>query len=245
MVQTQKISIKHPLPDVYAVEESKIDDTKPFINAQSGCWVPVQSGETYPLNTEQMIKGNHLEIPESRRSISIQKGGVRQALFVTAIECFHSTPDCGYVIHEQRSRLRSDLRGLSQLELVAKRKAKEIITENFTVYHLAYICDTTIQVFQNPTSTQLIFQCPVVLCECTFLESEMEQEAMNRGHICFSQLQPFVEQHPHIQFILFHFSLRYTEPDIKQFFINLHHCPRNIVLWLDEGPLDLSTFRQN
>eukprot|EP00440_Ansanella_granifera_P045035 gb/GFBE01048804.1/.p1 GENE.gb/GFBE01048804.1/~~gb/GFBE01048804.1/.p1 ORF type:complete len:155 (+),score=26.03 gb/GFBE01048804.1/:1-465(+) len=134
---------------------------------------------------------------------------------------------------------------------------------------LAFLCDTTIQVFgrcsgcsagsgchfEGPYTRscpeasalqqqlELIFQCSTVVVECTFCaigmtEAESEQQAKSRGHIAWSELRPVVESHPEIEFILVHFSERYSDDEIRLFFQTASSaggCVANVLLWLDEG----------
>merc|ERR1711972_256391 len=136
---------------------------------------------------------------------------------------------------------------------------------------LAYLCDTTVQVF-GPCSacrngdacyfaaaspytpscdlvneldkqSRLLFECSTIIVECSFVavgmdEAEEQHQAMSRGHVAWSQLKPIVEAHPDIEFILVHFSERYTDDELRRFFATASSRGgplANVLLWLDEG----------
>jgi hypothetical protein len=228
-----KIDASKDLPWNYQnAQEEKFD--KPFLDVQAGCWVPIQAGETTNLSTANIIKTNGLT-PHKWNEIA--KGGGKDKLFATAIQCYHTMADVGYVIFEERTRRRLDLQGKTGAEMAALAKAGEKVNEVVSIYHLAYVCDTTVQVFENEASAKLMFQCPTIMIECTFLEKDMEEEAEKRGHVCWTLLEPYVTQHPEIEFILFHFSQRYNKDEmIIEYFNNLFGGqPKNVKLWLDSG----------
>jgi len=93
-----------------------------------------------------------------------------------------------------------------------------------------------------------IFACPTIVIECSFVaaagmsEAEAEQEAIKRGHVAWSQLRPHVCAHPKSVFVLTHFSKRYTDAELREFFaaelVATEGCVCNVVLWLDSGVLD-------
>lgn len=88
-----------------------------------------------------------------------------------------------------------------------------------------------------------IFECSTVVVECSFVavgmdEAQAEAEAMARGHVAWPHLRPIVEAHPEIEFILVHFSERYTDQELRDHFAcaSSQGGPLfNVLLWLDEG----------
>jgi hypothetical protein len=156
------------------------------------------------------------------------------------------------------------------------------INETVDVPLMAYLCDTTVDVLaEEPQATEWIFKCPVVMIECTYLDSSAKEEkaevndkkkqkqpkkeeeaqegeeveptvvpsvgkalgqeeieARKRGHSSWIGLRPYIESHPEICWILFHFSSRYSDEEIRQFFQTASSegtRPPNVVAWLDSG----------
>jgi ribonuclease BN (tRNA processing enzyme) len=91
--------------------------------------------------------------------------------------------------------------------------------------------------YDEEETLRLIFSCPIVMIECTYLEESFAQEAERRGHVVWSFLQPILLQyftslssfspphgHSHSSFVLMHFSLRYSDEDIIAFFMDPNRC---------------------
>jgi ribonuclease Z len=79
----------------------------------------------------------------------------------------------------------------------------------------AYLGDTRISVFErNPW----LFDYPVVITECTFLDDDQLKRAAQVGHTVWNQLAPVVAAHPNTLFVLIHFSLRHSDREVLDFF---------------------------
>jgi len=214
---------------------------------------------------------------------------------LAVVKCFHTIETVGYVMCESGTERKgvdeaSNEQYHGLLQSVEKLKATcnkaeagklgrhigqmlrgGLITEaRIDLPRLAFLCDTTVQVFgpcsackagqpcpiaANPFGSacppavelaqqvSLIFQCSTVVVECSFIacdmhEAEAEKHAVGRGHIAWSQLRPIVESHPEIDFILIHFSERYSDSDLRTFFTSASSsgCREpNVLVWLDEG----------
>ena len=95
------------------------------------------------------------------------------------------------------------------------RKTGVEITETIKIPVIVYLCDTTIQCFED--YPELVFY-NNVMCECTFFRDGEEELAKQSKHIHWSELKPIVLANPRTKFILIHFSMRYSNNDIKEFF---------------------------
>lgn len=237
-------------------------------------WVPVESGSSV------LLPG-------------------KQGLLVKTVQCFHTVADIGYIICETRRSLQgktqeaqaeldslraspaADKRAAGQ-RMGAMRRAGLVVDVDEAAPRVAYLCDTTVQVFgpceaccagrpeactfaqserapfgqrcmpsrEAELQRRAILACPAVVVECTFLaaagmsEAEAEAEAIMRGHVSWSQLRPVVMANPDTTFVLVHFSERYKDADVRDHFAAKggagEGTPRNVVLWLDSGIVDLS-----
>ena len=57
-----------------------------------------------------------------------------------------------------------------------------------------------------------------IIIECTFIDDEHKCEAHDTKHMLWSNLKPFILAFPESQFILCHFSMRYKDSEIIEFF---------------------------
>ena len=63
-----------------------------------------------------------------------------------------------------------------------------------------------------------IFGYKHIIVECTILNEEEKESAYSHGHIYWGDLKTIVKNHPDNQFILIHFSTRYSDDEIIEFF---------------------------
>ena len=139
----------------------------------------------------------------------------------------HSAPTCGYGLGQYRKKLKPEYIEKSGKDIAdLRQQGIEVHTRCF-VPLLAYLCDTTIQVFSSHPS---LLQYPFIVIECTFLEDELLTLAQTSQHIHWLHLKPYILQNPHITFILIHFSIRYTNEDLSNFFVD-NELPSNALIW--------------
>jgi len=178
-------------PTIFCLEET-VDDMKAMIagfgraarSHKKFTIVGVQPGDRYMLDEKREVVIHH---------------------------CQHSVPTCGYGFRKKTSRLKPEIQ--AQLQLLSGKdkgaflKGKEDIHEITWTPEFLYLCDTDISVFETDAS---ILTYSVIMVECSFWDSKMEERALETGHICFPQLLPYIRATPKTHFILFHVSQRYT-----------------------------------
>ena len=132
--------------------------------------------------------------------------------YAAVYNLYHNAPCRGYGIYERRNKLRPDLQGASKEQIMAAKRENSI-TVPVNVPILAYLCDTTIEVLRGPNAKEIL-TFPHIMIECTFLYDE----APDASHIRWSELKPYVVANPQTTFVLIHFSFRYTDEEIREFF---------------------------
>jgi len=183
---------------------------------------------TWELNLNQSLDDMSL----CAKLVPVQVGdefrwGKKDLYTVKVFKCFHEVPCVGYAFSENRYRLKEEYRNLPGKELGQLRKENVQINEEYQVNLFVYIGDTSTQVFEeNPW----LFSYPVIVTECTFFMDERDR-AQQTGHTHWEDLKPYILAHPSTRFVLIHFSLRYKEQEVLDFFTNLTQ---------GEDPLDLS-----
>jgi ribonuclease Z len=170
----------------------------------------------------------------------------REPHHVRVVGCEHKVPSVGYAVARLGKRLRPEFddlrrqltrdgRGQDFGRLIARQRQEGVEVETEVRRPLfAYLGDTHVNVFErNPW----LFEYPVVVTECTFLDDSQQERADQVGHTVWSQLRPVVLAHPETLFVLTHFSLRHSDTDVLAFF---HHewermgaaRPTNVLLWV-------------
>lgn len=156
-------------------------------------------------------------------------------LQVEVFECDHPIPTVSYGVAERKAKLKDEYADKQGKEIAALRKEGVEVTHLVTMRRFAYVCDTSIAVFDlNPT----VLLYPVVFVECTFILDDELDNAVKTKHIHWRSLRPIgelesggeggrrgcsqtaapVEKNPNVFFCLFHFSQRYRDAEITAFF---------------------------
>lgn len=150
---------------------------------------------------------------------------------VRVFELDHSVPSVGYGFSFEKQKLKSCYDDLDKNEILSLKKNKVEITETVDQHFLAFILDTSIAAFAQID----IFNYNVIITECTFIKEEHMSCAKETKHINWFELLPYVKQHTNCTFVLCHFSLRYTNTELSDFFdqVQKEQCIHNIVVWLN------------
>jgi len=133
---------------------------------------------------------------------------------IDIFKSFHTVPCMSYGFNEIRTKLKPELKELPQYELEKLKLSGVEITNTVEVPQFCFLGDTDERIFSNP----IIQKFPTVIVECTFLYDEHVKNAKKDKHMHWIKLKPFIESNPHITYILIHFSSRYSDEDINEFF---------------------------
>jgi ribonuclease Z len=157
----------------------------------------------------------------------------KNALKVEIIKCDHGIPTLSYGFGLVKKKLDPIHKGKTGKEIGLLRKSGVDVTVKVIDKIFCFVCDTSIDVFKdNPC----ILDYSTVFIECTFIKDGEEEAATSKKHIHWNQLKPFVVAHPDITFVLFHFSLKYRDEEIKEIMDEKFaiDCIKNVELWLPD-----------
>ena len=199
-----KGSDKEDFPDIFVPEKSK-DFLNQYISSMFAanfcCKVNQKIANWYP------VKGSY----------SIDYNAKHQNIKISVYDCDHDVPTVSYGISSEQSYLKREYEHLkgSPKELGALRKGGITITENRINPKIVFVWDTTIKILETSPA---ILDYPVIMIECTFLTEDDLEVSKTRKHIHWNDLKPYVEKYLETTFVLVHFSLRYKNDEIKEFF---------------------------
>jgi ribonuclease Z len=182
--------------------------------------------ETYDLIT----------IPQERSSRRVIMNN--QIVELETVGADHSIDTVIYCISLVKEKLNPKYAGISGKELVLLKKSGECITIEIVDKKFCYVLDTSIKTFEQNV---FLFEYPVIIVECTFLLDGEIELAVEKKHIHWQQLKPYIINNPTVTFILTHFSLRYKDSEIKDFFdnITIKENITNIIPWLTDCDADM------
>jgi ribonuclease Z len=143
------------------------------------------------------------------------------------IKCHHGVPCIGYGFTEMRKKLKPEYVGLSGKEIGQLRKNDKNLDVNIEVEYpfFCFLGDTSKQILEDKT----IEKYKNIMIECTFILDEELEQADKTMHIHWKSLEPYVRSHPNNNFILYHFSQRYSKQEVIDFFKTLD-LP-NVIVW--------------
>ncbi|WP_299456589.1 MBL fold metallo-hydrolase [uncultured Microscilla sp.] len=171
---------------------------------------------------------------------------------VKVVNCEHSIVCVGYAFAEKKQRLKPEYEALKQQkmtegkmqefgQLMAQKKQEakqkgETVEETYYQPLFVFMGDTHASVFDN---NAWLFDYPTIITECTFLKPVNEAYANERCHTHWKHLKPHINQHPKCQFVLTHFSFRYTSQEIVDFFEQelTQSQINNVLIWLSSDTL--------
>lgn len=149
-----------------------------------------------------------------------------------AFRCDHSVPTLGYVFRQTTSKLKPEYQSLPGPALKALRESGTEITCPVTTPIFAFLGDTTAKTLAEEPDW-LKGGIPVVITECSFLREDHRPQAEKTKHTIWKDLEKVIRRRPKTTFVLMHFSMRYTEGEVRTFFKELVDPPRNMVVWID------------
>jgi len=153
-------------------------------------------------------------------------------VFAEAFSCDHTVPCLGYVFSTLSQRLKPEYQSLEGQEVKKLRESGVEITAPHWASFLAFLGDTTTEpLLREPQWLQNGI--PVVITECSFLYPEHKRQADRTKHTIWTDLEKVVRKWPKTTFVLMHFSLRYSDNEIRRFFKGMKDPPSNIVVWVD------------
>ncbi|KAK4044673.1 beta-lactamase-like protein [Parachaetomium inaequale] len=167
-----------------------------------------------------------------------------QSYTATAFACDHTVPCLGYLFSAVTPKLKPEYRSLTGPELRTLRQDQGVeITAPVATPVFAFLGDTTASVLAStPPPDWLAGRdgeggtggggVKVVITECSFLLEEHRTQAERTRHTIWGDLEPVVRRWPGTVFVLMHFSLRYSDEEVRAFFRG-RDVPGNVVVWVD------------
>lgn len=184
----------------------------------------------YLLSSLYLAKGtSNISCPfiingvEPNEEVSISNG--RDKYIVKVYDLDHSVLTHGYGLFQTKKKLKLEYKNLKKEEIIKLKKNNIPITNLITIPLMAYLCDTTSKIFENPE----ILTFPYIIVECTFLYDH-EKEIV-RKHIHWIDIRDIISENKQCMFILIHFSMRYSKSEIKEFFSD--KTTDNMYVWLN------------
>ena len=130
---------------------------------------------------------------------------IKPNIVLRAFATRHTVASVGYVVVERRHKLKPELLGLPQEELIALKKRGEVITHTLEVPLVCYTGDTAWgEHFDRPD----VLNAQILITECTFLEPGHRDRAHVGKHLHLDDLVRLLERARSEAVVLVHMSRR-------------------------------------
>ncbi|ARF09172.1 beta-lactamase superfamily domain [Catovirus CTV1] len=165
-------------------------------------------------------------VPEERPTIRVKN----MEWIIDIVKCNHSVPCVGFGFSEIRNKLKDEYLNKSSDELRDLRRNGIEICDKKECPLFCFLGDTDHTIFENKDIVEKLDKYNIIIIECTFLDDEHIEHAIDDKHMHWTKLKSYVQKHTNTTFILIHFSARYTRDYIVKFFEREKH--NNIVVWV-------------
>lgn len=146
------------------------------------------------------------------KNIIIKNGS--EKYLVKVFNLNHTVESIAYGFFSEKKKIKDEYKDYNSKQIVELKQQNIEITNTIISPLFVFIGDTYHDIFKNEEF--LIF--PTIIVECTYLMEDEEILGKQNKHICWSQLKPVILKNLDTQFILIHFSLKYNDDFIKNFF---------------------------
>ncbi len=134
--------------------------------------------------------------------------------YVKVFPTTHRVDSFGYTIFEINKKLKAELQGLSQEEIVELKRQGHEVNELQHIPVVSFTGDTQIE-FLN--SRPWVRNSKILLMEATYLDSRKTIEAARQwGHTHLDEIIPRLKEIKSEKIVLIHLSSRYSDSEIKK-----------------------------
>ena len=177
------------------------------------------------MDDEMYLKVAHIKFNPISIGGTYTFANGRENWRVELIKCTHSVDSIGFGFSVQKKKLKPEFASLSNSEIKKIKDVYEItaITEEKIFLFLG---DTNKKVLENVT----IYEYPTIIIECTYFEDGEQPLAKKNKHIHWDDIKNIIIKNEKIQFILIHFSMKYTDEHIRTFFGKQNICNLSCII---------------
>ena len=165
-------------------------------------------------------------VDENTPPIEINVG--KQPHLLEFFKCVHSVPCVGYGISAIKNKLKQEYTGLKPDEIKKIKFSGIEITEKVIEKEFYFSGDTTHELFELDKGKKILSY-PNIIIECSFVLEEDLSHAIEKKHMGWLNLKPYILSNPNTNWILTHFSQKYKKIQVEEFF-KQENIP-NIKLW--------------
>jgi ribonuclease Z len=138
----------------------------------------------------------------------------REQWLVNHIKCYHGIDSIGFGFSVIKNKLKEEYNNLTNQEIIKLKNEGQSLTNEIKEDIFLFLGDTNKKILQNKD----IYKYKSIIIECTYIYDEELDLAKINKHIHWLDIKNIIIENKDIQFILIHFSMKYKNQDIKDFF---------------------------
>jgi len=168
------------------------------LHALMEAWVDVE-GQRTPYHLVPMRPDREIEI--------------KPKTLLRAFATSHTVPSVGYVVVERRTKLKPELAGLSQEQIVQRKRRGEEVTHSFDVPLICYTGDT---MWGDWASREDVLKARILITECTFIEPAHRKRANVGKHLHLDHIGRLLDRSEAEAVVLTHLSRRTHVREVRR-----------------------------
>jgi ribonuclease BN (tRNA processing enzyme) len=134
---------------------------------------------------------------------------------VESIKCSHGIESIGFGFSVEKVKLKEEYHGLKGFDIKKLKDDGIDITYKIIEPIFLFLGDTNKKILLN----EHIYTYSTIIVECTYIYDDEISLAKKNKHIHWLEIENTIKERSEIQFILIHFSMKYTRDEIKAFFL--------------------------
>ncbi len=187
-----------------------LDNIKPYVTSA----LRMSKNINMNINNDEILKMANTNFVNINNIYEFKHG--KDKWLVNLIKCSHGIESVGFGFTLVKNKLKHEYIGLDNKEIVILKMDNIQLTEEVKEKVFLFLGDTDKKILVNPE----IYTYKTIIIECTYIydtEEEIKLSKINK-HMHWINLKDIIKIHNDIQFILIHFSMKYTKKEIEEFF---------------------------
>ena len=207
------MNIENPEDSITVIStENILKNIKPYVTSA----IRMSKNISESVTQDEILEKSHTKFtPISSDTIYSFINGT-DSWHVNQIKCYHGIESIGFGFSIIKKKLKQDYLQLNGKEIKLLKDSGTEIIEKKLEKIFVFLGDTN----KTILSDESIYLYKTIIIECSYIYDDKEEIKLAKlnKHMHWNDLEDKVKEHSHVQFILIHFSMRYTTKEINDFF---------------------------
>jgi ribonuclease Z len=207
------MNIENPEDSITVISsENILKNIKPYVTSA------LRMSKNIPesVNQDEILEKSHTKFTPISQDTNYSFINGMDTWHVNQIKCYHGIESIGFGFSIIKKKLKEEYLKLNGHEIKLLKDSGIEIIENKLEKIFIFLGDTNKTILVDDS----IYLYKTIIIECSYIYNNAEEIKLAKvnKHMHWNDLEEKVKEYPHIQFILIHFSMRYTKKEIDEFF---------------------------